>query len=149
MLSLKHPLSKTQLDAFDRGCLQIRTSKFSGHHLIRGTAALLQLSDRLKSNLSVQAASFVETPPPTEPVYFLCPKGHARNALDQFDTYSVQKSVWCSTCRGPHASTAWSCPCGRAWHNCPLHFGIPLHAPPRASPQPHGSKRHRADDAQA
>ena len=148
MLSLKHPLSKDQLDAHDRNCLQVKTSKFSGHHLIRGTSALMQLSERLKRDLPVQTATFVEVPPSTESISFLCPQGHARNALDQFDPYWINKSIWCPSCRGPHASTAWSCGCGRAWHNCPVHLGVPLHAPARHKPQGHGTKHQRADDAQ-
>ena len=59
MLSLKQPLTKDQVEAHEQDRPQIRTSKFSGHHQIRGTAAMLRLSDCLKGELSVQVASFV------------------------------------------------------------------------------------------
>ena len=102
----------------------------------------------MRREFNVQVASFVELAVQHTPVSFLCPKGHARNALAQFDPHHVKKSVWCSTCTGAHASTAWKCPCNRAWHNCPEHFGYPLFAPPRPEAQARGSKRQVVDDAQ-
>ena len=126
MLSLKQPLSKSQMEAYNRDNLVIKTSKFSGHHLVRGTSALMTLSECMKSCLSVQKASFVVPPPPPSEVKFFCPAGHPRSAFDQFDPHNIRKSVWCSICAGCHASSSWRCPCDRAWHNCPDHFGIPI-----------------------
>ena len=80
--------------------------------------------------------------------FFWCPRGHARNTYDQFDPHNVRKSVWCSMCTGAHASTAWTCPCNRAWHNCPDHFGLPLLANPKPKAQVHGTKRQQVDSAQ-
>ena len=148
MLSLKAPLSKDQLAAYANNNLQLKTAKFSGHHLVRGTAALMNLSALVKQELNVQVASFVEIPPQSTDTNFFCPRGHARCAYSQFDPHHVQKSVWCQTCRGAHASTAWTCPCNRPWFNCPEHFGLPLQAPTKARTQHHGSKRQRVDTAQ-
>ena len=149
MLSLKQPLNKDQMNAYLHGNYQIKTTKFSGHHQIKGTAAFLKLCDGMRREFNVQVASFVDIAVQHTPVSFLCPKGHARNAFDQFDPHHVKKSVWCSICTGAHASTTWACPCNRAWHNCPDHFGYPLLAPPKPKAQARGSKRQLVDTAQS
>ena len=148
-----HAVTQTATEQRSNGCsfqreLAIKTSKFAGHHQIRGTSAHLTLSECLKNELSVQIASVIGLPPPTAPDNCLCPRGHARSAFDQFDPHNVQKSVWCSMCTGAHASTAWTCPCNRAWHNCPDLFGLPLHAPQKPKTQTQGTKRQRVDTPQ-
>ena len=125
MLSLRQPLSKDQVDSYAEGNLRIKTMKFSGHRQLKGTSALIEVSECIKHKCAVQQATFVEITAHPGAVDFLCPKGHARSAYDQFDPHNVRKSAWCSKFAGCHASTSWQCPCGRAWHNCPDHFGVP------------------------
>ena len=62
---------------------------------------------------------------PDQPCPFFCPRGHARSALEQFDVNNLPKSIWCSACKGSHASISFRCTCSHLWHRCPDHFATP------------------------
>ena len=79
---------------------------------------------------------------PSQPCSFVCPSNHPRLSDSQFDSYNVSKSIWCSSCKGCHASTAWQCPCKLAWHKCPIHFSFPAHTMQRPNlSRTRGTKR--------
>ena len=149
MLSLKQPLSKTQAEAFEQDRLVIKTTKFSGHHLIRGTSALMALSECMKAAFDVQHAKFVVLHSVSSDLKFFCPAGHPRSAFDQFDPHNYRKSVWCSECAGCHSSSSWRCPCERAWQNCPDHFPAPIFAFTRPAAKPRVQKRPPPASAQS
>ena len=123
MLSFRQALSPDQHEALANGSLQIKTQKYAGHHAYKGGKDIVSLSEALKIDLCSVQSTYAQVP--DQPCSFLCPRGHPRSSDSQFDSYNVSKSIWCASCKGCHAATAWQCPCKIAWHNCPIHFVYP------------------------
>ena len=124
ILTMRQPLTQNQQDALHDGSLHIKTSKFAGHHLFKGGRSIVQFADALKSDLGIVQANFAQVP--SQPCSFRCPRDHHRPSDSQFDCYNLSKSIWCASCKGCHAATAWRCPCNLPWHKCAVHFVFPL-----------------------
>ena len=67
----------------------------------------------------------------------------------QFDVHNVAKSIWCGSCKGCHASTAWKCQCSEPWHRCCVHFCAPTsNVQQHVTPSTRGHRRPAVVDVQ-
>ena len=123
MLSFRQPLSPDQRVALANGSLSIKTTKYAGHHTFKGGRTIIRLAESFRRELGTVQAIFAQVP--DQPCSFCCPNNHPRSSDSQFDCFNIAKSIWCTPCRGCHASSSWTGPCGLAWHRCPTHFARP------------------------
>ena len=84
----------------------------------------MKLAEQLRLAIGSVQSTFAQVP--DQPCSLFCPKGHSKPSASQFDCFNISKSVWCTQCKGCHASTAWKCPCGLPWHTCSIHFSSPM-----------------------
>ena len=123
MLSFRQPLSPDQRVALANGSLSIKTTKYAGHHTFKGGRTIIRLAESFRCDLCTVQAIFAQAP--DQPCSFNCPNNHSRSSDSQFDCFNIAKSILCTPCRGCHASSSWTCPCGLAWHKCSTHFACP------------------------
>ena len=83
----------------------------------------MKLAECLRNEFRIVQSKFAQVP--DQPCLFYCPNRHSRISDAQFDCFQHTKSIWCSECKGCHASTSFTCPCGVAWHRCTVHFSAP------------------------
>ena len=126
MLCLQHQLTTSQQRQLENNTLTVKMRKFAGFTSFRCLPQLARLADTLKRH---QHEGICEYPMKlSHTVAFACPQGHMKKSTFFTLLALTTKSMWCKQCARSFASTKWKCSCGEFWHQCRLHFSVPIPA---------------------
>eukprot|EP00973_Karenia_brevis_P079214 10991455-Karenia_brevis.AAC.1 len=106
LLHVFHSPTRSQLESFHNGTLQLATKKFRGLGVVRSRAELSRFSLEVKQVFEGVTRCAGQPPPRRDSVYG-CPAGHPRASGHPFCCARPGKQIWCRPCNRAIAGSAW------------------------------------------